>query len=155
MTRILGVDLGTRRIGLALSDPSGTIATPLRVLEREAEHRDDHEAIVRVAQEQEASRIVVGWPRSLSGREGPAALAVRDEVRELESVAGESVEVELHDERFSTVTATQRLREARPARGRGRPKPRLRRPRPGVDAAAAAVFLQSYLDAAAAARETP
>ena len=150
MTRVLAIDFGSRRIGLAISDPSGTIASPLRVLERGADHASDHAAIVRVARELDVDRVVVGWPRSLSGREGPAALAVREEVVELEAAAGPSLRVDLHDERFSTVTAARHLRDARPKRGKRAP-----RTRENVDAAAAAVFLQSYLDASTTRSETP
>jgi len=132
---VLGVDLGTRRIGLAISDPTGTLATPLAVLARASKPALDHAAIVSTALEEEAARIVVGLPRSLSGSDGPAARLVRDEVEELRGVAGDDLPVDLYDERFSTVTATRQLREA------GR-----RRVRDSVDAAAAAVILQSYLD---------
>jgi putative Holliday junction resolvase len=135
VARVLGVDLGSRRIGLAISDASGTLATPLTVLARASKPALDHQAIMAVAREEEAQRIVVGLPRSLSGSDGPAARSVRDEVAELRVVAGEHVPVDLHDERFTTVTATRHLREA------GR-----RRVRDSVDAAAAAVILQSYLD---------
>ena len=151
MTRVLGVDLGSRRIGLAVSDPSGTIATPLQVLERGTDHATDHATIVKVARDLDVERLVVGWPRSLSGRDGPAARVVQEEVVELEAAAGASLAVELHDERFSTVTATRQLREARPkSRGRRSDKGSGggRRTREPVDAAAAAVFLQSYLDGA-------
>lgn len=145
MSRVLGVDLGSRRIGLAVSDPSGTLASPLRVLDRGADHASDHAAIVKVARELDVDGLVVGWPRSLSGRDGPAARAVRDEVAELEAVAGPAMVVTLHDERFSTVTATRRLRESRPTT-----RAKRRRTATGVDAAAAAVFLQAYLDGARA-----
>ena len=132
---MLGVDLGSRRIGLAISDTTGTLATPLTVLQRASRPALDHEAIVAAACEEDAQRIVVGLPRSLSGRDGPAARSVRAEVAELRALAGEDLPVELHDERFTTVTATRKLREA------GQ-----RRLRESVDAAAAAVILQSYLD---------
>lgn len=152
MTRILGVDLGSRRIGLAVSDASGTIASPLLVLERGADRAVDHGAILQVARDHEVGRLVVGWPRSLSGRDGPAALAVREEVAELETAAGPSIAVVLHDERFSTVTAAAHLRDAgAKPRGRGAGR-RRRRANASIDAAAAAVFLQSYLDAASSAR---
>ncbi len=149
MTRVLGVDLGSRRIGLAVSDRSGILASPLQILDRGADHGSDHAAILQVVRELEVDHVVVGWPRSLSGDEGPAALAVRDEAAELEAAAGTTCTVVLHDERFSTVAATQKLREARPKR-RGN---RGRRTRDHIDAAAAAVFLQAYLDASATARE--
>src|SRR5262245_47872078 len=83
LTRVLGVDLGSRRIGLARSDRTGTIATPLDVLLRSGDHARDHRALVDRARAEEAGRIVVGLPRSLSGDEGPAAQAVRAEVDEL------------------------------------------------------------------------
>jgi putative Holliday junction resolvase len=136
---MLGVDLGTRRIGLACSDRSGTLATPLRVLERTGDVTADHRAIVAAAREEGAERIVVGFPRSLSGREGPAARAVRDEVEQLKAAAGADLDVVVHDERFSTVSAERSLVAA------GRRPAARRRVR---DAAAAAVILQSYLEAA-------
>lgn len=133
---MLGIDLGSRRIGLACSDRSGTIATPLRVLERSGDRGRDHRAIVDIAIDEEADRIVVGWPLSLSGDEGPAARAARLEADELQAVAGE-VPVELHDERLTTVSAERSLLEAglrRDARTKVR------------DAVAAAVMLQAYLE---------
>lgn len=139
MARVLGVDLGSRRIGIAISDATATLATPYRVLARASDRATDHREIVAIAREAEADLIVVGWPRSLSGAEGPAARSVRDEVAELRAVAGPETVVELHDERFTTVTATERLRAA------GR-----RNARESVDAAAAAVILQGYLDGVAA-----
>jgi putative Holliday junction resolvase len=138
VARILGVDLGTRRIGLAVSDRTGTLATPLSVQSRGPDHATDHDAIVAVAATQEVARIVVGLPRSLSGREGPAARAARAEAEELR--ARTSLPVDLHDERFTTVSATRRLRESRARASKRDP----------VDAAAAAEMLQSYLDAARA-----
>ena len=138
MPRILGVDLGARRIGLAVSDPSGTLASPLAVHTRGPDHAGDHDTIVAVATAEGVARIVVGLPRSLSGNEGPAARAARAEAEELRSRT--QLPVELHDERLTTVSATRRLRESR--RGRAKRDP--------VDAAAAAEMLQSYLDAASA-----
>jgi len=135
MARVLGVDLGERRIGLAVSDRSGTLASPLGVQTRRRDHTADHDAILAVAAAEEAGRIVVGLPRSLSGAEGPAARAARAEVDELRSRT--ALPVELHDERFTTVSATRRLRESRGGRAKRDP----------VDAAAAAEMLQSYLDA--------
>jgi putative Holliday junction resolvase len=120
---------------LAISDATGTLATPLAVLARASRPALDHKAIVSTALEEAAERIVVGLPRSLSGDDGPAARLVRDEVEELRGVAGQDLPVDFYDERFSTVTATRRLREAGRRKGRD-----------SVDAAAAAVILQSYLD---------
>lgn len=133
---MLGVDLGERRIGLACSDSSGTLASPLRTIERGGDPVADRAAIVAAAREVEAQVIVVGLPRSLSGREGPAARAARAEASALAEAAG-GIRVELHDERFTTRDA----RRALSASGR-----RVRHQRERIDAAAAAVMLQSYLD---------
>jgi len=140
MARILGVDLGSRRIGLALSDPSGAVATPHRVLERSGDPAADHRTIAAVAREAGADRIVVGLPLSLSGDVGPAARAVLDEVEALRAEAGDAMRVETHDERLTTVIAEQGLRASGTRR---------RRRRAVVDEAAAAVMLQSYLDRSA------
>jgi putative Holliday junction resolvase len=137
--RVLAVDLGERRIGLALSDPSGTLASPLRTIEVTGDPDRDRLAVVSAAREAEAQVIVVGLPRSLSGREGPAARRARAEASALAGVAGE-ITVELHDERFTTRDADRALAAA----GKRRRERRAR-----VDAAAAAIILQSYLDAKA------
>ena len=133
---MLAVDLGDRRIGLALSDATGTLASPLRTIERGSDPAADRVAIVAAAREAEAQVIVVGLPRSLSGRDGPAARKARAEASALAEVAGE-IRVELHDERFTTREA-QRSLAAAGKRGRAQ--------RAQIDAAAAAVILQSYLD---------
>jgi len=139
--RILGVDRGARRIGLALSDPLGVLAGPLHVLERTGDRSADHAAIIRAATENEAAVIVVGVPLSLStGRPGPAAQATLDEVAELAARAAgldPPIMVETHDERLTTVTAQRSL-----ATGGVRAKDR----RSKVDKVAAAVMLQSWLD---------
>ncbi len=134
--RVLGVDLGSRRIGLALSDPGRTIASPSAVLPRGRDHRDDHAAIVAAAREAGATVIVVGLPRSLSGDLGPAARATLAEVDELQAVAGD-IPVDTYDERLTTVTAERSLREARMTREARRRV---------VDKVAAAVMLQSWLE---------
>jgi len=136
--RVLGVDLGARRIGIALSDPLRITASPLVVLERAGAADADHRAIVALAREHDAVRIVVGLPRSLSGQEGPAARSVRAEVRELAEVAGDELPVDTIDERLTTVIAQGALH-------RGGVKARDRRA--VVDKVAAAVLLQSWLDA--------
>ena len=137
MGRVLGVDLGSRRIGLALSDPAGRVATPYAVIERSGDDALDRRTILAHAREAGASRVVVGLPLSLSGDTGPAARAVLEEVDALRALAGEEVTVETHDERLTTVIAEQGMREARvPRRARRRT----------VDSAAAAVMLQSYLE---------
>ncbi len=135
--RALGVDLGGRRIGLALSDPGRTIASPLTVLVRGNNPVGDRAAILGVAREHEATVVVVGWPRSLSGRDGPAARAARVEADALAAAAPDGLAVVLHDERLTTVQAERSLNEAGMRRDRQRAV---------VDKVAAAVMLQSFLD---------
>jgi len=139
--RVLGVDLGAQRIGLALSDPLGMTAGPLMVWRRTGDMAADHAAILRAAAENEAALIVVGVPLSLStGRQGPAAKAMLAEVAVLAEKAAEAdppVKVATHDERLTTVTAQRSL-----ATGGVRAKQR----RGLVDMVAAAVMLQSWLD---------
>ncbi len=137
MGRILGVDLGARRIGLAVSDPSGTLASPHGTLERSSDPAEDRRRLVATAREVEADRIVVGLPRSLDGKTGPAARAALAEVEELRRIAGPEIVVATHDERFSTVSAQRQLAEA---------GVRARRRKAVIDQTAAAVILQSYLE---------
>jgi putative holliday junction resolvase len=134
---MLGVDLGARRIGLAVSDATATIAEPHAILERSGDAERDRRAIVATARQVGATRIVVGYPRSLSGRDGPAARSAAAEAEALRVVAGPTLPVELHDERFSTHLARQAV-----AAGGARRKVRQR----PVDDVAAAVILQSYLE---------
>jgi putative holliday junction resolvase len=135
--RVLGVDLGSRRIGLALSDPGRAIASPLSVLQRAKVQVEDHRSIVAVARENEAVAIVVGLPISLSGDLGPAARATLEEVAALRKVAGAELPVEPYDERLTTITAERSLNEARMTRDARRRV---------VDKVAAAVMLQSWLE---------
>ncbi len=141
MSRVLGVDLGGRRIGLALSDPLGLVAGPLTVLERTGDPAADHAAILREAAENEATVIVVGVPLSMAtGRPGPAARAALAEIAVLAgraAAADPPVAVETCDERLTTVTAQRSL-----ATGGVRARDR----RGKVDKVAAAVILQSWLD---------
>ena len=137
MTRVLGVDLGARRIGLALSDSLGITASPLAVLERGRDHAADHRAIVDLAHAEGAARIVVGLPRLLSARPGPAETAALTEIEELRSVAGPDLPVEAFDERFTTVIAERGLVDAGVRRQRRKQV---------VDKVAAAVMLGSYLE---------
>ncbi|MSO59262.1 MAG: Holliday junction resolvase RuvX [Ilumatobacteraceae bacterium] len=134
--RVLGLDLGTKRIGIAVSDRSGTIATPLLVLQRSKTKTQDHAEIRRLVLEEEAVAIVVGMPYTLRGEMGATAKAAEAECNQLTKTVG--VPVYLHDERFTTVTADRTLMEARmKADARRRV----------VDKVAAAVMLQSWLDA--------
>lgn len=139
--RVLGVDLGARRIGLALSDRLGMTAGPLMVWRRTGDVAADHAAILRTAAENEAAVIVVGVPFSLStGRPGPAARAALEEVArlaELAAAADPPVRIETSDERLTTVTAQRSLATSGvPAKKR----------KGLVDMMAAAVMLQSWLD---------
>jgi putative Holliday junction resolvase len=135
--RVLGVDLGSVRIGLALSDPTRTVASPHSVLRRSREHAADHRAILDLAAEQEVTTIVVGLPLSLSGGKGPAAKAAESEIEELQAAAGTNITVIAHDERLTTITAERSLTEAG-VRGADRTAV--------VDKVAAAVMLQSWLE---------
>ena len=137
--RALGVDLGSKRIGIAVSDITGTVASPLTVVQRSKSRRHDLLEIARIATEEEVDVVVVGLPLSMSGEMGTAARAAAAEAERLATVVG--VPVETHDERLTTVTAERALMEAD-----------LRAPdrRKVVDKVAAAVMLQAWLDARAA-----
>jgi len=141
--RALGVDLGSVRIGLALSDPTRTVASPYDVAQRGADHAADHRAILDVARANGVTTIVVGLPRSLSGAMGPAARAAEEEIAELRAAAGAEIDVVAHDERLTTVTAERALDEARVDR---------RTRKAVVDKVAAAVMLQSWLESPVSAR---
>jgi putative holliday junction resolvase len=144
--RIVALDLGSKRIGVAVSDPTESIATPDRVLERTGSKARDHKTIAAVVAEWEAGLVVVGLPLSLSGAEGPAARAAREEATELGAML--PVPVEVYDERLTTVTASRTLIQAKMTADARRRV---------VDKVAAAVLLQSFLDGRAARRdrETP
>ena len=129
----LGVDVGDVRIGVARSDPSGLIATPVETVARGS---GDLARLRALSVEYEAVEVVVGLPRSLSGREGPAAAKVRAYTAELAGAVA-PVPVRLCDERLSTVAAEAVLR-AQGRKGRNR--------RAVVDQAAAVVILQNALD---------
>lgn len=139
--RALGVDLGSKRIGIAVSDRSGTIASPLTMVPRSGNRKVDHKRIAALVVEEEAEVVVVGLPLNMNGTVGPAATAAIAEAEALATVVG--VPVQTFDERRTTVTADAVLIELRmkaPARRRL------------VDKVAAAVMLQSWLDRRSAAR---
>ncbi|WP_250009342.1 Holliday junction resolvase RuvX [Actinoplanes sp. M2I2] len=140
--RRLGVDVGKVRVGVAISDPDGILATPLVTLSRDMGAAEDAvpgdiAELVRLVGEHEVVQIVVGLPVRLNGAEGPAAIDIRAYTGRLVAAVGE-VPVVLTDERMSTVVATRRLAE-RGVRGK--------RQRAVVDQAAAVEILQSWLDA--------
>jgi len=130
----IGVDLGTRRVGLAGADPTGTIATPLRTLDRR--HPRFWTELEKACAERECRLLVVGLPRRLNGVEGPAAVAARGFAADAERRLG--VEVTMWDEWLTTVQAERALIEGGVRRAERRS---------AVDAVAATLILQSYLDA--------
>lgn len=134
--RALGVDPGSKRIGLAVSDTSGTIASPLAVLRRSRSKQHDLHELARIAREEEAEVIVVGLPLNMDGSRGPAAKAAAAEAERLATLV--DVPVELHDERLTTVTADRDMMAA----GLNAVERRQ-----VVDKIAAAIMLQSWLDA--------
>ena len=138
----LAVDPGTVRIGVARSDPGGVLATPLTVVRR---GKGDLNALASLAAAEEAMEILVGLPRSLSGREGPAAVTARQFAADLADRVA-PLPVRLVDERFTTAQAHEALR-------RGGKDSRARRDT--IDAAAAAVLLQAALDTERATGHPP
>jgi putative Holliday junction resolvase len=137
--RALGVDPGSKRIGIAVSDLSGTIASPLLVLQRSKSRRHDLHELARIARDEDAEVIVVGLPLNMDGSEGKAAKAAIAEARRLATLV--DVPVEMHDERLTTVTADRSMLEA------GLNAIERRKV---VDKIAAAIMLQSWLDSRAA-----
>ena len=132
--RILALDVGDSRVGLAISDPTGLLASPLGHVERGP---TDVQDIIRIAEENEAAQIVVGLPLTLAGESRAQAGKVRGFVRELRSAT--DIPIETVDERLSTVQAQRLLTDS----DRGR---RSNRERGRIDSSAAAVILQAYLD---------
>ncbi len=138
--RVMALDLGDRRIGVAVCDPRGTVASPSSVVERASSRaggrRADHRAIAGLVAELEAMQVVVGLPLSLDGTVGPAARRVLDEIEQLRACL--DVPVEPYDERLTTVEAERSLRQMA-VKGQERRKV--------IDQIAAAVILQAWLDA--------
>ena len=134
MGRILALDLGEKRIGIAISDETRMIARSLEVMERRS-RLADFERISQIVDEQGVSLLIVGLPLLASGEEGEKAAWVRDYTLDLQRNLG--LAVHFWDESFTTVQAEASLRD-RGVHGRHR--------RRRVDAVAAAFILQSYLD---------
>ena len=137
---LLGVDVGTVRIGVAASDPEGRMAVPVTTVPR---GRGDIDQLAALAQERGVAGIVVGLPRSLRGGEGRAAQASREFAADLARRVAPTP-VRLVDERFTTTSASQGLRDA----GVG-----TRRARQVVDQVAATAILQAALDTARSSGE--
>jgi putative Holliday junction resolvase len=133
--RALGIDLGTKRIGVALADSAGTMAMPYEVVHRSGDRKVDHRRIAQLAAETDAVQLVVGLPLSLDGSEGKAARLALREVEELKRATG--LPVVTWDERLTTVTADRNLM-LMDMKAAARRKV--------VDKVAAAVMLQAWLD---------
>jgi putative Holliday junction resolvase len=131
----IGVDVGTVRVGVAASDPEGVLAMPVQTIRRDRRGERDLEEIAALTVARAAVEVVVGLPRSLSGRTGSAAESAREYARRLARRV--QVPVRLIDERLSTVQAESGLRAA---------GLRVRRQRGVVDQAAAVIVLQVALD---------
>lgn len=139
MTRAVALDLGSRRIGVAVSGGGGAMAFPRETIRRCGDRVAEHRAIAAVVDEVGADVVVVGLPLSLDGRERASARSAVEEAEALAGVLGDrEVRVELYDERLTTVTADAALTAA------GKRSPQRRR---SVDSAAATVLLESWLAA--------
>lgn len=134
--RALGLDLGERRVGVAVCDSAGTVATPIETLVRSGDPERDLRAIADQVTDWQAEIVVVGLPLSLDGTEGRAAVGARDEIDRLQRLL--AVPVVSYDERLTTVIAERSLMEQ---------QMKVPRRRGVVDQVAAAVILQSWLDA--------
>ncbi len=144
--QILGVDLGTRRIGLAVADATVAIARPLATLNRGASLDEDAAAIGRVCVEQGVVELVVGLPLEARGNEGAMAVVAREWAAGLGDRLG--LPVSMRDERLTSFTAEQRLGRMPRGRSGGAPSRAQRNAyRARVDRAAAAIILQDELDA--------
>ena len=133
--RLLGLDPGERRIGIALSDPAQILAQPLTTLTRRAGKRFPMRRLIALVQEREVAGIVVGLPLAADGSEGGAARDARALAQDVAHHAG--VPVDLWDERFTTARALRAVREMG-GTSKGR--------REEIDALAATLLLQHYLD---------
>ena len=132
---VAALDLGTRRIGVAIGDPEGRFVHPLTIIERRS-LSDDIESIRRILVSREVDRVIVGLPLNMDGTEGKMARSARSFANRLEEATG--VAVELQDERLSSFEARERM-GVMPA-GRGKKKRQ-------IDAIAAAVILETWFDA--------
>lgn len=141
----LAVDVGTVRVGVAVSDPAGLLATPVTVLRRDARRGQDLDELAALVAEREPIEVLVGLPRSLSGNDGKAAEIARDYAARLAQRIA-PVDVRLVDERLSTVQAERGLQAA---------GVRSKAARGVIDAAAAVVILQHALDAERATGTIP
>lgn len=132
--RVLALDIGERRVGVAVSDPSGRVATPAKILNAAA--LNDARAVRRLLDDYEPDLVLVGLPLSMDGTEGPQARRVRAQAARLEAAV--DVPVDFADERLTSAEAARAMQEAGMSERDRRGK---------LDAVAASLFLQAWLDA--------
>jgi putative holliday junction resolvase len=133
MSRLLGLDVGEKRVGVAICDETQTLARPLLTLNR-ASKKEDFAKIAALCREHAIAKVIVGLPKTLRGEEGPQAQRVRRYAIELQAAL--NLPIDFWDERYSSVDAQERLTAAS---GKTRTKG-------DIDSAAAAIILQEYLD---------
>jgi putative Holliday junction resolvase len=136
--RVLALDVGERRVGIAISDPTGALARPLQALVRSS-REEDFATVAAIVAEYDIGLVVIGRPLSLDGEEGPQARRIAGYADRLAEYL--PTQVVLWDERFTTAEAEEILRQSRSEKKRRRA-----RTSGELDAIAAAVILQSYLD---------
>ena len=133
--RVLGIDIGSKKIGIAISNQEMTLATPLTVVHRRSQKSEDHKAIMSIAHEWEVELLVVGIPLSLDGSLGIAAENVLQEIEHLERNTG--IPVDTFDERFTTISAKQVLHDQGVSE---------KEQKNIIDQVAASIILQAWLD---------
>ena len=147
MTRALGIDLGEKRIGIAIVDGPGAGARPLTTIRRGRHVEVDAIALLALIETNEIDELVVGLPIDAAGHEGPQATLTRAWVEDIRPRLGEHVTITLHDERLSSHVAETRLGPMKRGRSGGPPTRHQRDEyRARVDREAAAVILQDALD---------
>jgi len=148
VTRALGIDLGERRIGVAIADGPGAGARPLTTLRRGRHIGLDADALLALIDAHEITELVVGLPIDAAGHEGPQAALTRSWVEDIRARLSDHVTITLHDERLSSHVAEGRLGPMKRGRSGGPPSRHQRNEyRARVDREAAAVILQDALDA--------
>ena len=133
--RVLGIDIGSKKIGIAISNQEMTLATPLTGVHRSSQKSEDHKTIMGIAHEWEVELLVVGIPLSLDGSLGVAAENVLQEIEHLERNTG--IPVDTFDERFTTISAKQVLHDQGVSE---------KEQKNIIDQVAASIILQAWLD---------
>jgi putative Holliday junction resolvase len=147
VTRALGLDLGERRIGIAIVDGPGAGARPLTTLRRGRHIGLDSDALLALITAHDISELVIGLPIDAAGHEGPQAALTRSWAEDIQARLGDHVTITLHDERLSSHVAETRLGPMKRGRSGGPPSRHQRDEyRARVDREAAAVILQDALD---------